>query len=231
MNEEKQLTQHESFSIIQQMLDQAKNEQKDDGKGWIVWGWMLFVVSILSALNVEFKWVSNIFIFWNAFGIITVLYFIFETVRYFFFKRTEKVKTYTGDLFKKLNIGFFISLLFIITSINVGTQVIFHALKPFEETLNEGNAFSKVIYTPINIGFASLMSVYAFWILIYGTALNFKPSVIGAYITWAIGFTAMFINRFQYVMLLQALAVLCGYIIPGYLANRQFKRVQRKEIV
>jgi hypothetical protein len=212
MSEEKELSQQESLSIIQQMLSQAKNEQKDDGKGWITWGWMLFLASVLTVLNIRFNWFKETFLFWNAFGIITVVYFAYETIKYFFFRKNEKVRTYTGDLFKKLNAGFFISLLFIITSINVGARLTDHMAS-------------------VNIGFALLINLYAFWILIYGTALNFKPSVIGAYVSWAIGFAAMFVNVFQYVMLLHALAVLCGYIIPGYIANSEFKKIHRKENV
>jgi hypothetical protein len=212
MSEEKELSQQESLSIIQQMLSQAKNEQKDDGKGWIVWGWMLFLASVLTVLNIRFNWFKETFLFWNAFGIITVVYFAYETIKYFFFRKNEKVRTYTGDLFKKLNVGFFISLLFIITSINVGARL----------TDNMAS---------VNIGFTLLINLYAFWILIYGTALNFKPSIIGAYVSWAVGFAAMFVNQFQYVMLLHALAVLCGYIIPGYIANNEFKKLHRKDKV
>jgi len=42
--EEKNLTEQESMLIIQQMINTAKHEQKDDGIGWIVWGWLLFIV-------------------------------------------------------------------------------------------------------------------------------------------------------------------------------------------
>jgi hypothetical protein len=210
MNEEKTLTQQESLSIIQQMLHQAKNEQKDDGKGWIVWGWMLFAASVLTVLNIRLAWFNETFLFWNVFGIITVVYFVYETVMFFFFKKTKRVRTYTGDLFAKLNVGFFISLMFIIVSINVGARILDDM-------------------TPVNIGFCMLISLYAFWILIYGTALNFRPSIIGAYASWGLGFGAMFSNNFEVVMICHAVAVLVGYIIPGHIANREFKKLHRKE--
>jgi hypothetical protein len=63
--------------------------------------------------------------------------------------------------------------------------------------------------------------------LIYGAVLNFKPSIIGAYITWAFAFASLFVDRFDYTMLLHAAAVLCGYIIPGHIANREFNKVKR----
>ncbi|HEY0751806.1 MAG TPA: hypothetical protein VGD26_11660, partial [Chitinophagaceae bacterium] len=76
-------------------------------------------------------------------------------------------------------------------------------------------------------GFSLLLGLYGFWILIYGTVLNFKPSVIGAFITWAFAFVSLFVppDRFDLTMLIHAVAVLCGYIIPGYMANRQFRKL------
>jgi hypothetical protein len=210
MNEEKQITEHESLLIIRQMINTAKTEQKDNGMGWIVWGWMLFLASVLTVLNMRFKWSGETFLFWNVFAIITLVYFLYEIVSFFFFKKTERVKTYTADLFKRLNIGFFISLMFIIVSINVGARIMDNI-------------------AVVNIGFSLLINLYAFWILIYGSALNFRPSVIGAYVSWVIGFVALFTNDYEKVMLLHAAAVLCGYIIPGYIANREFKKTHSKD--
>ena len=200
--EEKQLTEQESLALIQQMITTAKKEQKDDGRGWIIWGWMLFLASVFTILNIRFHW-FQVFFFWNLFGLATILIMAYETVRDFYFRKTEKVRTYTKDLFQKLNLGFFISLLFIIVSINVGV--------------------------PPTFGFALLINLYAFWILIYGTALNFRPSVIASYITWGFGFVALAGKTFEVVMIFHALAVLCGYIIPGYIANREFKKIHRKD--
>lgn len=214
--EEKNISEEESLLLIRQMIHTAKKEQKDDGKGWIIWGWLLFLASILSVLNHRLQWNLENFFFWNLFGAVTALFFLYETAAYFFFNKTKKVKTYTGDLFARLNAGFFISLMFIIVSINIGARAIAERYGSFD-------------ITPINIGFALLINLYAFWVLIYGTALDFRPSVIGAYVTWAIGFTALFMKTFEQVMLLHALAVLVGYIIPGHIAFNQFRKLRRKE--
>ncbi len=186
------ITREESLQIIQQMISTAKNEQKDDGKGWIVWGWLLFAASIFSFINLKIELVNPYF-FWDVLGVSTIV-----LTRIMFFRKDDKVKTYTGELFKKLNIGFFISLLFIVLAINV-----------------------KVI-TPV-AGFALLINLYGFWTLIYGTALNFKPSIIAAFIVWALGFAALFVKTFDLTMIIHAGAALAGFIIPGHIANKQFK--------
>jgi hypothetical protein len=202
--EEKQISEHEGLLLIQQMIQTAKKEQKDDGKGWIIWGWMLFLASILTVMNINFKWFQTFF-FWNFFGVITLVALAYQTVSYLFIRKTEKVRTYTKDLFQRLNTGFFISLMFIIVAINVN-------ISP-------------------TIGFSLLISLYAFWILIYGSALNFRPSIIAAYITWAIGFVSLFMRSFEQVMLFHAAAVVVGYIIPGHIANNEFRKLHQRNKV
>jgi hypothetical protein len=78
-------------------------------------------------------------------------------------------------------------------------------------------------------GFSLLLGLYGFWILVYGAALDFKPSIMGAYLTWGFGFAGLFLenDQFDITMLLHAAAVLLGYIIPGHIANREFKRINR----
>src|SRR5262249_20058697 len=154
-------TEQESLHIIQRMIETAKLEQKDDGRGWIVWGWTLFAISILTYFNIQFGWFDVAF-FWNAFGIMCGVYFLFYLLRTLLKGKPTRVRTYTKDIFDKLNGGFFIFLILIIVSINVGV--------------------------PPNKGFMLLIGLYGFFILIYGTALNFRPSVIGAYVSWAIAF-------------------------------------------
>jgi hypothetical protein len=198
--EETNLTEQESMLIIQQMINTAKHEQKDDGIGWIIWGWLLFVVSILTYINLQTNWFSTWF-FWNSFGVLSLLLLAYSIVRFFFFKGRVRAKTYTGELFHKLNVGFFISLGFIIIGTNRGID-------------------------PLR-AFPLLIGLYGFWILIYGTALEFKPSVIAAYVTWALGLAAFFVNRFETVMLLHGAAALFGYIIPGHIAYSQFRKLNR----
>lgn len=212
--DEKPLNEKESLQLIQQMIVMAKKEQRDDGRGWILWGWMLLMASLLTVANLHFGWFS-IFFFWNVFGAVSAIFFLYELARTFLFKRRQKVKTYTSDLFSKLNGGFFISLMFIIVAINFGSRVLAKTYGAFDMSF-------------INLGFALLINLYAFWILIYGTALNFQPSVTAAYCTWGIGFVALFANHFEQVMLLHGLAALVGYIIPGTIANREFKKARKE---
>lgn len=198
--ETKPMTGEESLLIIQQMIETAKKEQQDDGIGWIVWGWLLLAASIFTFINLKTGWVNPYF-FWNVLGVLTIV-----LTRFVFFKKGRKVKTYTGDLFEKLNIGFFVSLLFIVVAINVN------------------------VITPV-AGFALLINLYGFWTLIYGTALHFKPSIIAAFVVWALGISALFLKTFDQTMILHAAAALAGFIIPGHIAHTRFEKVRPAQII
>lgn len=199
---DKQLTGQESLMIIQKMIESAKQEQRDDGRGWILWGWMLFAASVLTIINLHARWVQTFF-FWNVFGILSVVLLILAVVKNVSRKRLKGAKTYTREVFDKLNIGFAVTLMLNIVAMNMNISPV--------------------------IGFPLLTALYGFWILIYGALLNFRPSIIAAFITWALSLTAMFVPTFQWVMILHAAAVFVGYIVPGHLANREFNKVAGRQ--
>jgi hypothetical protein len=203
MTIEKELSEQDSLDLIRQMIETAKQENRNDGKAWILWGWFLFLASLFSFVNDKIYLFSQYF-FWNLFGVLCLSFFIFKLCRYFFFSTREKVKTYTNDLLQRLNIGFFVSLLFNILAMNFTIDPV--------------------------AGFAILINLYGFWLLIYGTVLNFKPFTIGAFVTWCFGIAGLFVNTFDKIMLIHAAAVLCGYIIPGHLANREYRKAKRAEL-
>ena len=104
--EDKPINEQEGLDLIRQMIHTAKKEQKDDGRGWIIWGWMLFLASVLTVANIRFQWFSTFF-FWNLFGAFTVVAMIIETIQNIRKRNIDRVRTYTKDLFQKLNMGFF----------------------------------------------------------------------------------------------------------------------------
>jgi hypothetical protein len=203
MEENKPFTANDSLAVIQQMINTARREQQDSGKGWIIWGWLLFTASISSFINMYTGTFSQYF-FWNLFGLLTLAMLVYSVAIALLGKSKERIKTYTGELYRRLNIGFFITLMLIIVSINTGV-------------------------TPTK-GFALLMALYGFWALIYGATSNFRPSIYGSYFTWACALAAMFVHDFRWTMLLHGIAVLGGYIIPGHTANYQYRKTRKTNV-
>ena len=193
--EEKQLTGQESLALINQMISKAKNEITDTGFGWILWGVMIFLASITTYIVIEFDLDVNLFIGWNIFGLIAIPIMAYNLFRS---RKTVKTRTYVDDLLHMFDIGFTICIFLIILSMNISVSP--------------------------NEGFGYFLMVYGFLMLIQGGAIRFRPLFIGAVINWA-GSLAIFFNKeFKYDMLITAAAVFIGYIIPGLMLRKQYRK-------
>ena len=110
-------------------------------------------------------------------------------------KKKEKVKTYVDDFVKYALIAFLVCL----------TMVLFNMNK-----------------LGLNC-YPMLMMVYGMWLFISGGSLKFRPLIIGGITNWIIAFAALYVD-FNMQLLLLALAVLTGYIIPGHMLSNRYKR-------
>src|SRR4051812_6512110 len=68
-----------------------------------------------------------------------------------------------------------------------------------------------------------VMMVYGIWLFISGGALKFRPLIFGAIINWILTVVAFF-SPFETQLLLLAVAVLLGYIIPGHMLQSKFRK-------
>ncbi len=71
-----------------------------------------------------------------------------------------------------------------------------------------------------------VLMVYGLWLFISGGILKFKPLVIGGIINWGLSLIAFHVT-FDVQLLLLSVAVLLGYIIPGYLLRNRYLTQQR----
>ena len=74
-----------------------------------------------------------------------------------------------------------------------------------------------------------VMMVYGVWLYISGGCLKFKPIMYGGIANWILAVAAFFVD-FNMQLLLLALAVLIGYIIPGYMLRNRFKNQNDQRI-
>jgi hypothetical protein len=156
---------------------------------------LLFIASVLSAIFSKFGIGSYIGFTWTAMLVIGLVIYVFAHVRK---QQMKKVKTYVQDLLDKLDAAFFVSLFLIIAA--------------------------SYISGDHNFGFGYYYILYAFWMYIHGSAIRFKPLLVGAIVNWAAAVAIFFIEDFSYDMIVSALAVLVGYLIPGYMLKAEYKR-------
>lgn len=183
----------ESMRIIHEMIGNARSRIVNDGLNWMFWGTMIFLASLTTFFLIQFN-VQPIFIGWNIFGIIAILFFIYRWVR----PKKKVVKNYVDEVLRWAEIGFTISLFVIILSINISVSP--------------------------NNGFGYFLMIYAFLMIIQGGAMQFRPLIFGAIVNWAGAVAIFYCNVFKYDMLITAVAVLIGYIIPGILLYRKHKK-------
>jgi len=197
MNKEKpSISGEESLRLIEQMIGRARAAEKDSGRGWIVWGWLLFLTSIIHYGMIK-AGIQKGNMVWQIFGVTAALLFIYEQfLRKYFVKAVVKVKTYTNELVSKLGVAFFISLTILVY----------------------GNIRLGINNTGLNFGY--LLILYGFWMFIHGSAFRYRLLIVGAVINWA-GALVIFYFKEKLgaeVLLLHAFCVAMGYLVPGHIA-------------
>lgn len=197
--EDKNFNPADRLNLIESMLKQAKSAEKDNGLGWVIWGWLLFLASTTHYLAIKLRWEYRNYI-WTFFGIIAVVLIIYTFIIRRVINKKREVITYTGQLVTKLGLAFFISLFI----------------------LSYGNFRSGADDSGINFGY--LLILYAFWMFIFAAAFRFMLFYWGAAANWA---GALIIFYFKEtlgpeVLLLHAACVAIGYLIPGHLAYSNF---------
>lgn len=195
--EEQKITEQESLQLIQQMIRVAREDHRDNGDGWLIWGWLLFIASVSSAI-LAFMDIHG-YIGWIWTGILLVgaiVYVIFHVMK----PKKEGVRTYVQELLDRLGNGFFISLFVIVAAGYISNS---------------------------SFGFGYYYILYAFWMFIHGSAIRFKPLIIGAYVNWIAAIAIFLLKDTGPVMVVSAVAVLVGYLIPGYMLQAEYRKKQK----
>jgi len=186
----------ESLRLIEQMIGRARAAEKDSGRGWIVWGWLLFLASIIHYGLIK-AGIQKENMVWQIFGVTAALLVIYQQfLRKYIVRPVVKVKTYTNELVSKLGVAFFISLAILVY----------------------GNIRLGINNTGLNFGY--LLILYGFWMFIHGSAFRYRLLIVGAVINWA-GALAIFYFKEKLgaeVLLLHAFCVAMGYLVPGHIA-------------
>lgn len=187
------LNEKEALLLIEEMINSTKQEVKDNGFYYILWGWLVFIAAITDYVLLVFMDNNQHALVW---AILMPLGGLVSVIKGRKDAKKQRVKTYIDEAIKYLSIAFSISL-FIICFIMPMTN-------------NSWRVF-----------YPTLMVIYAFAVFIFGGLLRYKPLIYGAFMNWALAIVGYFVT-YDWQLLLLALAVLCSFVIPGHLLNRRF---------
>lgn len=189
------MNEKDALLLIEEMISSTKQEVKDNGFYYMLWGWLVFISAVIDyVMLVVLKHELHALV-WGILmplgGLISVIVSKRDAAK-------QRVKTYVDEAIKYLTIAFAISL------------VVVCFIMPM--TNSNWRSF-----------FPTIMVLYAFSVYIFGGLLRYQPLKYGAYINWLLAAIAYFVT-YDLQLILLALAVICSFIIPGHLLNRRLKR-------
>ncbi|MCU0421682.1 MAG: hypothetical protein MUC81_02635 [Bacteroidia bacterium] len=188
------MKEREALLVIEEMINSTKNDVKDNGFYYLIWGWLVFISSLTDyILLVGFNNDAHALVW----GILMPLGGLISFVRGRMDVKNQRVKTYIDDTIKHLTIAFTVSI-FIVCIIMPITNKHWQSFFP------------------------TLMVVYAFGVFVFGGILKSKPLIWGGIANWVCAILAFFFG-YDVQLLLLATAVLLGFIIPGHILKARFK--------
>lgn len=190
------LTEKQSLSIIEEMINKAKNQFSEDGSLYLLWGWVILFCSLghfVLQVVVEYNRPWQI---WSVTWVVAVYMLIFLRKK----NRTRKVKTYTEELLSYVWLAFVIMM-----------ALTFFLLQKFVPQFWLYN-------------FMFILLCYGMPTFLSGIVLQFRPLIIGGVVCWVLSAATGFVH-FSYHPLFVSAAVVVAWIIPGFILRERFKRM------
>jgi len=194
------LTPEESFDIINKAIANFKMNYKESGKVFLLWGWILtlacfsnfIILKILQSTEAHELTVGN----WELTGLFIignwVVFSLIGFVILFFMERkinkVKKVYSYLESYIKKL---------WIVTAVSFFIAALL--------CIKLG-----IAPPPIMLLIAGIATTTS------GLLIRFRPLTIGGIIFFIFSIATTFVSD-EYLALITGAAIICGYLIPGYL--------------
>jgi len=197
-NSEKQMTPEESLSLIGEVISNTRNNLKADSFFFLLWGWFITVASLIEAIIL---WNAGRMNDWKDVGLMSGLNWgglvlIGLIVQVFYIKKHYVKKGYKTFYEKVISYIWIISgFVIFLTVYLAGTR--HETPEPY------------------------ILAVISIPTVITGVMTRFRPLVIGGllFILFAVIAVNLQVDYLRNVV--SAVALICGYLIPGYLLRKQ----------
>jgi hypothetical protein len=91
----------DSLRVIQSMIEKAKDNVKDNGFYFLMWGWLVFIAALLNFVLIKFTDFERPYLAWNLMWIGVII----SIIRGIRGRKKELVKTYLGETMKYFGIS------------------------------------------------------------------------------------------------------------------------------
>jgi hypothetical protein len=196
MQRENGFNEHQSLQLIESMINKAKNQFSENGHLYLLWGWVVFICSVIHFILLHIFHFQMAFLVWMFTWVVLIYQAIYISRR----KKKLKVTTYTHDILR------YVWLTFIITMFLTGFII------------SRGEVENG--YRLLNILFLALYGIPTF---LSGVIIRLKALTIGGICCWILCVIATFVP-YDYQLLLISAAMVVAWIIPGYLLQAKYKK-------
>ena len=216
--EEKQLSEQESLQLITEMISKAKHSYHENGTSAILWGSVVALCGFIAFA--ERYWHFSIgFDIW----LLTIAAFIpqiFITIKE---RKNRKVISHTEAAMNTIWLVFVISMFGLIFYFNVVPNVTDSIIANEGTKILVTNAQGKTALFHYDIPSAGslLILLYAIPTFATGLAYKFKPMIYASVLCYAFFIISCFTPT-AYDMLLNGLAGIFNWLIPGLILRRKF---------
>lgn len=221
--EEKNISEHESLEIITQMIAKAKRSFHENGTSAILWGSVVAVCGLVTFAEIQGKFYIGFDIWLLATA--AILPQVFISIRQ---SRDRKVLSHTEAAMNAIWLVYGISIFALVFYFNTVPRATDQLLT------GEGHKIMDVAadgtMTPFHSfipSYASLLLlIYAIPTLATGLVHKFRPMIIGALLCYAFFVISCFVPT-AYDMLLNGLAGIFNWLIPGLILRRRYIKVKK----
>ena len=195
-NKEKNLSPEESLQLIESMINKAKDQFGEDGHLYILWGWLVLVCSVAEFVLFHFFQYEKHYLVWSVSWLLLIyqIYYLLKK------HRKQKVRTYTASIIAYVWVTFVILTFligFLIGRLGGDDQYFLHI-------------------------FPLLLALYGMPVFLSGIIIRFRPLALGGICCWVLSVIATFLP-YAYQMLMLSLAMICAWLIPGYLLRSKYR--------
>lgn len=189
------ITPQQSLDIIQQMIHNARQEFKDNGFLYLLWGWLAFAAAAAHYVLLKAGYVYS-FIPWMicmpAGAVVSIIYGM--TVGK---KQLRKARTWVDTVMAYTWSAFGVGMVVVLA---LGSQAV-----GFERS------------------YPYVLLLYGMGTFISGGVMQFRWLIWGGVFCWILCGVAFFVD-FEWQVLMVAAAMLVAYIIPGHILQYQYRR-------
>lgn len=189
MENENDFSPEQSLQLIEGMINKAKNRFSDDSFLYLLWGWVVFICSVVHFLLLKFQWAKQPEMIWLLTWVTVVVQIIYLVKQ----RKKETVKTYTDEVINYLWVTFGISM-FLVSFI-----------------LSKQNSW--ILLYPI------VLLLYGIPTFLTGVIMKFMPLKIGGISCWLLCIIATLIPPVYTLLLLAIAMMMAwiipGYLLKA----------------